>query len=210
MPFQLKKVDALAEELGKSVPDTLKFLAQHYVPHRGGFFDQGALDSVMAEPKLTNIKTKTKNSFTLSPTDGLGAMKHVLDGANLDITRHLTRRANFLTVRNARGHRTQIKVYTTQRTHGEYDTATFSMRGFLAESDAVRYFMFICYEGPIAWVLSRKQLLALYTKVQKSPTSSDICRIPKLHAAHPTGAITLYLDPGQEAYLLTKASQLGL
>ena len=70
--------------------------------------------------------------------------------------------------------------------------------------------MFICYEGPIAWILSRKQLAALHAKVKKSAGASDICRIPKPHRSHPHGAITLYLDPGQENYLLTKATQIGL
>lgn len=210
MPFSLRKVEDLAEELGKTPKQVQQLLASKQVPVKGGYFDAGALESVNKEPDVTNIKAKSKDKFTMSPTDGIGAMKAVLDKANVDITRHMQRRANYLTCRNAKGQRQQIKVYTTQRARGDWHTATFNLRGFLSEGEPATHFMFICYEGPIAWILSKKQLAALHAKVKKAASASDMCRIPKQHRSHPHGALTLYLDPSQENYLLSKAGQIGL
>jgi hypothetical protein len=209
MPFLLRKLDDLAEERTQSPAQVKRYLDKLSIPSVGGYFDQGALEAVEAEPKCSNIKSASKDKFTIAPTDGIGAMKAILDKANVDIVRHLCRKANFLTVRNSHGHRQQVKVYCTQHARGEWKTATFSVRGFLRQEQA-DHFMFICFQGPIAWGMSRKQLIALHSKVKKSANASDVCRIPKGLAAHPTGALTLYLDPSQEAYLLTNQKQIGL
>ena len=211
MPFSLRTVDDLAEAQSISVADTKKYLAKRQVPIIGGYFDQGALDAVESEPKGTNIGKAAKNLFTLAGTDGVGAMKHTLDKVDLDIVRHLTRRGNLLTLRNKDKHRRQVKVYTTQRSTGSWSCSTFSMRGFLkTDGSQPDYYMFICFQGPVAYALSRKQLVALYRKVKKSAAASDMCRIPKALKDHPNGALSLYLSPDQESYLLTSSKQLGL
>jgi len=128
MPFSLKTVEDLAEVQDMTVAEAKKHLQKLNVPVIGGYYDQGSLDAIQSEPKGTNIGKKAKNFWTLAPTDGVGAFKACLDKVDLDMTRHLNRRGNWLWVRNARKHRREIKVYTTSRASGSWKTSTFSMR----------------------------------------------------------------------------------
>ena len=209
MAFRLVALEAHAEDTGKTLSEVKAELGKLGISHIGGFFDFGALEAALAEPNTTNIKAKKKDRWTIAHTDGIGAIKHVADNVNLDIVRHLTRHSQFVTFRNAKGQRRQVKVYTTQRARGEFVTARFTLRGFLSENHPSHY-LFMCYEGPRGWVMSHKQLVALHTKVLKRPDSSEIASISRKSRSHPTGAINLFLDAGEEALLFTSAKQIGL
>lgn len=211
MAFQLKTLEAHAEEHGQTVTELKTELGKLGINHVGGYFDVGALEAVLAEPGTTNIKAKKKDRWTIAETDGIGAIKHVADKANLDIVRHVTRHSQFVTFRNSKGGRRQVKVYTTQRARGEFVTARFTLRGFLdTDRQQPSHFLFMCYQGPIGWILSHKQLIALHAKVLKRPESSEIASIPRKLRSHPTGAIHLFLDAGEESLLFTSAKQIGL
>lgn len=210
MAFELKTVDELAEEEGKSVKATKAYLAKMGVREIGGYFDAGSLEAIKREPKLSNTGKKVKSNFTLAPTDGLGAMKHCIDMVNLDITRHMTRRTHYLTLRNGKGRRSTVKVYTTHLASTDEAVSRFTLTGFLNAGELATHYVFICYKGPLMWALSRKQLVALHQSVKAAPASSDLARIPKNKGSHPTGCMMLYLDPGIEKYVLTNAKQLGM
>lgn len=209
MAFRLKSIEVHAEDTGATVKEARLALEKAGVSHVGGYFDEGALLAISAEPTLTNIATTKKNLWTIADTDGIGAIKHVADKVNLDIVRHMTRHSQFVTFRNARGFRKQVKVYTTQRARGDLFSARFSLRGFL-RPDVPTHYLFMCYQGPLGWVLSHKQLIALHTKVTRKPDSSEIAHVSRALRSHPSGAITLFLDSGAESLLFTSAKQLGL
>lgn len=210
MAFKIRKVEELAEDEGKTVKATLAWLAKMGVPVIDQFYDQGALDAIAKEPKTSNIGKAVKNAFTLAPTDGVGAMKACADLVDLDITRHHTRRTHYLTLRNKKGHRRICKVYTTARAATDAAVSTFNLRGFLDPKEVASHFLFVCYDGPVMWALSRKQLAALHKVAKEKAASTDIARIPKRFRSHKTGALTLYLDPGIEKYVLSSAAQLSL
>jgi hypothetical protein len=208
MPFQLRHIDELADELGKSKAQ--RTLDDAGIRIINGYYDHGALDALRHEPKATNIGKRSKGIWTLAETDGVGAMKAVLDRVNLDIVRHLYHSTNYLTVRNKRGKRRQVKVYSTSRARTQWQIARFSCSGFL-DSTAPSYYMFICYEGPIAWTLSQRQLIAIHKKCKaQGGRASDGFHIPKSKLGHKRGMLHLSLEAGDEQYLLTSAKQLGL
>jgi hypothetical protein len=172
MPFQLRHIDDLAEELG-SAAKAKSALVSADVRVINGFYDHGALEAVFAEPKATNVGRAKKNLFTLSETDGIGAIKHCLDKVDLDIVRHLYHGTNFITARNAKGKRRRMKVYSASRTRTQWQIAYFQCTGFLDHRNP-GYYLFVCYEGPIAWAMSRNDLIAMHKK--GSPSRSRSCR----------------------------------
>lgn len=211
MPFRLRHIDDLTDEVGtKQKAEELLRAADIRVVN--GFFDDGALHAVFAEPKATNIGRKAKDRWTIAETDGIGALKAVLDRVGLDIVRHLYHATNYLTVRNGKGRRRRCKVYSASRTHTQWQVAKYSVTGFLDPTQP-SYYLFICYEGPIAWALSRQQLRTLHTRCLENegvhPQVPNVS-IPVKKMAHPRGCLSIGLEASDERYLLQAAKQLGL
>lgn len=211
MPFQLRHVEDLAEDLGGKAK-AQRVLAASGVRIVNGYYDHGAIEALNAEPKATNIGKKTRNAWTLAETDGIGAIKHCLDKAGLDLVRHLYHSTNYVTVRNKRGQRRQLKVYSASRTRTQYQIARYSITGFLP-STAPAHYMFICYEGPIAWVIDRRKLMSVHAQCKKNggylPDGFGF-NIPKSKLTHKTGVLCLSLEAADEEFLFVRASQVGL
>jgi hypothetical protein len=211
MPFQLRHIDDLAEELG-SAAKAKSALVSADVRVINGFYDHGALEAVFAEPKATNVGRAKKNLFTLSETDGIGAIKHCLDKVDLDIVRHLYHGTNFITARNAKGKRRRMKVYSASRTRTQWQIAYFQCTGFLDHRNP-GYYLFVCYEGPIAWAMSRNDLIAMHKKCLKHGgyLEGDFgFSIPKSKLSHKTGTLRCSFEAADETHLLTSKRQLGL
>ncbi len=211
MPFQLRHVDDLAEEVGGKAK-AQKALAACGVRVVNGYYDQGAIDAMEAEPKTTNIGKKARNAWTLAETDGVGAIKHCVDKTGLDLVRHLYHSTNYVTLRNKRGKRRQLKVYSSSRARTQYQIARFSITGFLSET-APSHYLFVCYEGPIAWTIDRRKLVAIHRKCKSNGGSLADgygFHIPKDQLSHKAGKLVLALEAADEEFLFVRPSQVGL
>jgi hypothetical protein len=231
VPFEMRAVDELAELLG-GVAAAKKELKKRGVQVWEGMYNHGAYTAFEAEPKRSNLNGPKKELSTLAETDGLGAMKSLLDSIGLDITLHQYHRTNWLMLRNAEGSREHVKVYVTQRFANRHGRASFVASGFLTPQASAHY-MFVCFEGPRAWVMSRRKLTYWYNKVFRKngkhekqehikPLGKDpegiqtTFNIPLFDKRFVDGATILAkgrlqvtFDPKDEFRLL-KASQLGL
>lgn len=205
--FKLRRVDDLAEELG-SLTKAMAALREAGVLPMFGMYDVGALDALQAEPKQSNIGKNAKNTWTLSPTDGIGAIKAVLDPLDVDIVRHLYRRTHYITIRNGAGKRQQVKLYCVNSKHPKSGNASFSMTGFLRETSAA-YYMMMCFEGPTAWALSRGQATAMHKAALKNGGEGVGVRIGPEAMEDLNGRMRVTFAPDSQ-YLLTEAKQLGL
>lgn len=232
MSFELRDIAELAEELGGLTAAKAE-LKRRGIELWDGFYNHGAYQSVLVEPKATNITAKQKQYWTLSEIDGIGAIKQLSDSLGLDIVLHQFHQTNWVMLRNARGQRQQVKVYSTQRYMNRHGRAQFTVAGFLT-GQAPGYYMFMCYEGPRAWVVTRKQLIGLhkecFSKTGKDirhsivkPTKDDpegirtSFSIPRHHRLKREarnedqikGHLSITFDPEDE-FRLIKATQLGL
>jgi hypothetical protein len=230
--FQLREVKDLAEELG-SLAEARAKLKLRGIEIWDGYYNHGAYLAVDSEPDTTNIRKSIKKYWTLAPTDGVGAIKHLIDAIGLDITLHQWHQTNWVMVRNERGQRQQVKVYSTQRYTNRHGRANFGVSGFLTPQ-APAYYMFVCYEGPRAWVVPRKQLIGLHKQCFNrrgkdlrhhitKPTKDDpegiktSIWIPKHRRENPQartddaikGHLLITFDPDDD-FRLMKAGQLGL
>lgn len=207
MTFRLRALEDLVEELGTQAKATA-LLKEAGAALVHGMFDQGALDAFNSEPKTTNVGKSSKSAFTIAPTDGVGAFKAVLDPLELDIVRHLYLRSNFLTVRNAKRQRAQLKVYCISSGHPRTGNASFTLNGFLRE-DAPQYFMLIVFDQVRAWVMSKQQAQLLHKATVKAGGKTDTATVKKADLDDLNGRMRVTL--GMESdYLLTSAKQLGL
>lgn len=163
MPFELREVEDLAETLGSDAI-AHKELKRRGIPVWDGLYNHGAFVAFDHEPRRTNIASKNKAYWTMAETDGLGSIKAILDKLDLDIALHQYHRTNWITARNSVGKRTQLKVYVTQKYLNRNERAAFTLSGFLKPS-APDYFMCVCFQGSRAWVVSKKRLKGLHSKV---------------------------------------------
>jgi hypothetical protein len=231
MPFELRNLEDLAEELG-GMAAAKKELRSRGVQVWEGCYNHGAYKAYEVEPKRSNIG-RSKTAFsTLAESDGLGAIKHLMDALNLDIVLHQYHRTNWVTLRNAENKRTSVKVYVTQRYANQNGRANFSPSGFLSPY-ASGHYMFVCFEGPRAWVASRRDLIKMHRQVydlkkeRKDPCVEKVLPLGE----NPEGIRTRFMIPykrrhlsekdnkdgyiaitfdSNDEYRLLKASQLGL
>lgn len=230
--FELRDIKDLAEELG-SEPKARAELRRRGIDLFNGMYNHGAFSAVDLEPKRSNIKSKDKSQSTLAECNGVGAVKYICDKIGLDLTLHEDRQANWYMVRNGKGLHRYFKCYSAQRYANRAERAQFQTSGFLT-ADAPQYYMFVCYQGPRAWVATRKQLIGLHKRCWNAvgkevrediikPTKDDpegirtSLRIPKQHRFTKAdrdedkikGHLSVTFDP-QDEFRFLKASQLGL
>lgn len=205
--FKLRSFEELAEELGSPAKATA-LLKEAGAPLVHGMFDQGALDAMSAEPSVSNTGKKTKNSWTIAATDGLGAIKSVIDELDLDIVRHVYRGTNYITVRNARNQRAQLKVYCIGHAHPRTGNATFNLTGFLREGSA-QFYMLMSFEGPQAWILSRTQAHALHKAAVKAGGESGGAKVSHRDLDDLNGKMRVTFSVDSD-YLFKAAKQIGL
>jgi len=205
--FKLRSINDLAEELG-SLAKATAALKEAGISPMFGMYDMGALEALANEPKQTNVGKSAKNSWTLAPTDGLGAIKAVLDPLEVDIVRHLYRRSNYITVRNGNGKRQQLKLYCINSKNPKTGNASFTMTGFLRETSAP-YYMLMSFEGPTAWVLSRAQAAALHRAALKNEGIGVNVRVGREAMEDLNGRMRVTMTSDSQ-YLLSEAKQLGL
>lgn len=193
MPFEMRAVDELAEQLG-GVAAAKRELKKRGVLIWEDMYNHGAYQAYESEPKRTNLNANKKEFSTLAETDGFGAMKGLLDKIGLDITLHQYHRTNWLMLRNSQGARQNVKVYVTQRFTNRHGRATFTASGFLTPQ-APNYYMFVCFEGPRAWVISRRKLSFWYNKVFRKNGKHEKQEIVKALGEDPEGICTTFNIP---------------
>jgi len=206
MAFRLRAFEELVEELG-GVTKANKAIKDAGISVLFGMYDHGALEAVEAEPKNSNIDRTKKDYFTLSPTDGLGAIKAVGDAVGLDIVRHVYFRSNYVTFRNAKGQRSQVKVYTRSSWNATEESTSFTVTDYLRDNTA-NYYMFVCFAGTVGWVLSRADLVGMHKLALKGSGQSKAARIARQDLDNRNGRIRVYLGP--EEHRFTSAAQVGL
>lgn len=193
MSFELRSVDELAELLG-GMAVAKRELKKRGVPLWEGMYNHGAYTAFEAEPKRSNLQEETKRFSTLAETDGFGAMKNLLDRIGLDITLHQYHRTNWLMLRNMEGARQHVKVYVTQRFANRHGRASFVASGFMTPQ-APAHYMFVCFEGPRAWVMSRRKLTHWYNKVFRKNGKHERQEIVKPVSDDPEGIRTTFNIP---------------
>lgn len=216
--FRLRSIDELAEECG-SLAKATALLKEAGTPVIFGMYDSGALIALQNEPQQTNVGKKTKAAWTLAPTDGLGAIKALVDPLELDIVRHLYRRTNYVTLRNSSNKRQQVKVYCINSANPQSGNASFSLTGFLREGSSA-YYLLVCFDGrgaeeeetvngPRAWALSRAQAQTMHRAAVKSGGESGGAKVGRESLDDLNGRMRLTLGTDSQ-FALTEAKQLGL
>jgi hypothetical protein len=223
MAFQLRDVKELAEEVGGSAK-AKALLSKAGLHVMDGFYNHGAFEAITHyEPTESNIGRSATSSalWTISPHDGIGAIKSLIDKLNLDITHHQYHQTNYVVLRNKRKQRLQVKIYSTAYYCSRHERARFSVSGFTTNM-APPVYMFACFQGPVAWVVTRKQLASIHNKCWKSKDSSieiehtvgdrsivTTFRIPKGRKKKGRGYLTCTFHP-QDSYRLLRAKQFNL
>lgn len=202
--FYLRHIEDLAEDMA-GVGNAKKYLAKLAIPVVEGYYDQGAVDAIEAEPETTNIGKKAKLAWTLAETDGVGAMKHVLDRVNLDLVRHLHRRVSYVTVRNKAGKRRSAKVHTSSYMGTRSGRALFRLTGFLDPLSPSHY-MLLCYDGPIAWAIKKTEAKTLYEEAKKK--KGTVATLPSKQP--PYGTMLVRLSAEDSQWLLTSPRRFDL
>lgn len=210
MAFELRHIDDLAEEVG-GLTKARKLLKDAGINVVGGFYDHGAVQALFAEPSESNIGARKKNKWTIAETDGIGAIKHVLDRVDLDIVRHLYHSTNYLTVRNAKGRRRHLKVYSTAYMQVRSERASFTLTGYLSP-DAPNYYLLVCYDGPIAWAVKRRELVEIDKVIRKQGFYNDLggWSQSQRNGEHPHGQIQARLGAVHVEWLLADKRRLDL
>lgn len=211
MTFKPRHLDDLAEEVG-GVSKAKALLKTADAVLVGSWYDHGALEAMFAEPKRSNIDKKEKCFSTIAETDGIGAIKKLLDVVSLDITRHVYRGSNSMVLRNASGKRRHVKVLTASRYTIGAKRAQFSVGNVFGDSGS-QYYLFVCFDGPVAWVLRKSAVQQILQKMRdEGLTSMDSSfYLPKCKENEPggTGRLLCRLNPDSPHVLSWKA-QLGL
>ena len=203
MALRLRKVEALAAELNKDVQDVINILTNKGVRVIDGLYDQALFDAILKEPAL---RGKQRLEWGLSHRLGIGAVKHLLDPMGLRITIHDCKGAQYLMLKKGLTHN-YIKWQYSNSVGRRIRACTFSVRGFTAESKFDHYLL-TCFEGPFAWAISRKHLIAAHNTV-KSGQELEGFRIPNSLKDHPTGALILRLSLDSSKYEFKNIKQLG-
>lgn len=117
---------------------------------------------------------------------------------------------NYLTVRNAKNNRRTMKVYTRARMGLVDKFATFAIRGFLRK-DAPKHYMLLSFEGPIAWVISRDELIKTWNELNAGKLPNDTLSAPAHLRATcaETGIIHCHMTVDNR-FVLRSPKQLGL
>lgn len=179
----------------------------------GDYYDHSAVQSLRSEPQTSNLGRAKKDQWTLSPGEGVGAIKHLLDGAGLDLVRHVYNGQNSITVRNAGGRRRHAKVYTTSRmTVRSPQRARFTLTGY-QHAEAPRYYLLLSFDGPIAWVIKRRDLLKQHEEIKAKGFVDDGVggySIPRSCWDHKNGRMVLYLGVETHGKLLLNSRRFDL
>ena len=211
--FQLRKFNDLVEEMGSATKAHARLKAAGEVV-RNGYYDHGALDALDYMPKVTNIGKSSKHFFTLSPTDGIGAIKEKVEAADLDLHRHLPA-THSLQLRNKKLQLQTVKLYQRNYASNGRFAASFSVTGFLRDT-APEYYLCVCYEAEEeyanVWALNKPLLTAAHKRAvaaggihQKAPQF----RVGKDHLDDLNGRMQVICRP-DDNNILTTASQFGL
>ena len=202
----LRNITELETEIGRQKAKSL--LKQAGVEIDRDMYDHSALASFMNEPNVSNIGKDKKNLFTLSDTDGLGALKSMLDKVDLDIVRHEYVGQNYITVRNAAGKRQRCKLYTTS---SEGERFIFAISGFEKET-APKYYMLAALKGGLVWVLKREDLRKIMKAVRETGfyTNMGGWSCPSKKRNHEGGHLRAQLYHEHVSWLLNSPKRLGL
>lgn len=208
--FELRRVVQLAEEVG-GMTAAKRMLAEAGVPIMDGLYNHGALEAVKLEPATTNIGSANKAMWTLAENDGLGAVKRLMDRLDLDITHHQYHHTNWIVLRNAEGRRQQVKMYCSARSTRRNGAVYFGVSGFLGEGPPL--YLFMCYQGPMAWVMTRRDLMSLHRKCWENngilPDGGAGFSIPPSEYELGRGYLSCRFLP-DDPYRLLNRGQLGL
>jgi hypothetical protein len=166
MPFDLRYVEQLAEELG-GLGKAQSKLREYGIPIWGDLYNHGAYKAIKAEPPRRNSGKTTHEFSTLAETDGLGAFKKICDRLELDIVLHMYSRTNWLTLRNAEGKRNMLKVYVSQWDGNSQGETAYTISGFRLPS-APEHYLCVSFESVRAWVITSSELRKLHANAART------------------------------------------
>ena len=225
--IRLRQVEDLAKEIKRDQKQTLAHLNELGVKVIDGFFDSVRFEAAVSEPQWLREK---RNAWSLSPRVGLGAIKHLLDPLGVIMVEHECRGSQYLMLRRAgpsiaanaskkttagTGLGTQkvlCKLYyrgafLSTRAH---KTAAFDIHNFL-RADAPATYLGVCFEGPMMWAFSKRELVSVHTQLSKREYGDrkwDL-GISAAQQDREFGGVHALVNE-RSRWLLTDASQLGL
>lgn len=201
--MRLRPLSKLAAELEKTPEACIKMLAAKSIYVIDGFYDAALLEATAAEPQLA---ARTRVEWGLSPRLGLGMVKALLDPLGIRVVIHDPKGVQWLMLR--KGAQTNYVKWQYSNTFGsKSNTCTFEVRNFLAETAPFHY-MFTCFDGPFAWVVHTKILIAAWNTLQSGQPVERFA-IVKDMSEHPGGALVLKLNTASSKFELSEAKQLG-
>jgi hypothetical protein len=160
--MRLGTLTKLIEKTG-SKASALKLLNSAGIPCVHDFYDQDRLDAHLAVPPGMLAK---RLEWGIAPTQGIGAIKSCMDAANLRITAHYLRGANYFDVIKG-GENRHLKMYYTNKAHSEQTTAVFTFTNFLINEE-LKYYGACAISIPAMWVISRVALIKCWDRLQKN------------------------------------------
>jgi len=203
MALRLRKVESLAKELNKTDSDIVNMLFSKGIRTIDGYYDQTLFDATAKEPAL---KTQQRIEWGLSPRLGLGAVKAILDPLGVRITVHDCKGAQYLMLKKDQTS-SYCKWQYANSAGKKVRACNFQVRGFVADAKFENY-IFTCFEGPFAWAMTRKQMLATWNSI-KSGKEVNGFKVPETHLEHEGGSLQVRLSLDSSKFELRTPSQLG-
>jgi hypothetical protein len=203
MALRLRKVELLAKELSKDVNDAINMLANKGIKVVDGYYDQFLFDAILKEPA---IRSQQRLEWGLSHRLGIGAVKSLLDPLGLRITVHDCKRAQYLMLKKGTEH-SYVKWQYANSSGVKTRTCLFQTLGFV-DDEKQDHYLFVCFDGPFGWVLSRKQLISTWNTLRADGEVTSFS-IPKKYAEHAGGALQIRFNIDTSKYELKNTKQLG-
>lgn len=207
MRIRLRRVANLAKEVNKSVEETTKILSARGIVVIDGFYDRGLFEALFNEPALL---TKKRIEWGISHRLGIGAVKYLLDPLGIRIVVHDCRGSQWLMLRSENKNVLTRWQYANGYTSGPW--CVFSVRNFLQEG-AAPYYLFTVFDGPHAWAISTKTLVAAWDALKQGRGSKagieDHFSIPEGLTDHEGGALSVRVSVESHKFELKSKKQLG-
>lgn len=204
MALRLRKVESLAKELNKDSDDVINMLLNKGIKTVDGYYDQALFDATMKEPAL---KAQQRTEWGLSPRLGIGAVKSIMDPLGIRITVHDCKGAQYLMCKKGNVHQ-YVKWQYANSAGKKVRACNFQVRGFMVDAKFEHY-IFTCFEGPFAWALSRKHMIAAWDTIISGGEVTGF-QIPADHRESETGSLLVRLSLDNSKFEFKAAKQLGL
>jgi hypothetical protein len=199
-------VAAYAKQVGGK-KEARRVLRQEGIKVIAEMFDPQMLEAAHNTPLWLS---KTRRSWGLSHTTGLGAVKHELDPLKINITQHVCRGPQWLMLQGPSNRKTFVKMYYKGALSARSGTAHYRITNFLRDN-APDYYLCACFEGPHLWAISAKVLKKKWDNIRATAANAiPGFRIPVGREGHEGGVLTITFRVDKADYVLDAPAKLGL